>query len=575
MKRALLSVVLGAVPVVLGLGLVLDAYRGALHQRVLLTSELTAATARARTLDAVTQRLAFDHGGPSAEAVLKEAIDGSHQPQEKAAYQAVLECLKAGCEHPEAKLTAWSQTLHDALGPAWEAADDASRRARRLSLWGLALALVGPLSLALFQARRSRPGRVEDAGPPQLEQLLRERLEQLYAARSQANESARFAAFGELAAGLSHGLKTPIASVLAAAQLGQLKLGEQHPARAQLDEIIREASGLLEQVQRFLHAATSVGPTRDRVELRALLAELEKTYAQDARERGLTFATDCQVETTMEIDQALLEMALKNLVENALALSARGSEVRVTASRAEAPPRAGLEGAAPTARHWLALDVEDQGPGLPASARQGQTGVTTRQGGSGLGLAIARRVVERHGGALAAGRPAGRRRAVCGCSCRSRRLRDDLPGGGRALAARLDRRVPRHRGAERGGLRRRRVGARRRRRSEMPDVLVTDVQLPGASGVVLLAELKKLDPSLVCVVMTAHASVQTAVSAMRAGAWEFVEKPVDLARLLRMVQRALEERRSKTRADVGARRRHGLPRREPRLPERHARRWRR
>lgn len=72
-----------------------------------------------------------------------------------------------------------------------------------------------------------------------------------------------------------------------------------------------------------------------------------------------------------------------------------------------------------------------------------------------------------------------------------------------------------------------------------PDAVVTDVQLPGMSGVELVCELKKLEPNLVCVVMTAHGSVQLAVEAMRAGAFEFVEKPVDLARLVRLVDRAM------------------------------------
>ena len=75
-----------------------------------------------------------------------------------------------------------------------------------------------------------------------------------------------------------------------------------------------------------------------------------------------------------------------------------------------------------------------------------------------------------------------------------------------------------------------------------PDVVVTDVQLPAMSGVELVSELKKHEPTLLCVVMTAHGSVQLAVDAMRAGAFEFVEKPVDLARLVRLVVRAMATR---------------------------------
>lgn len=81
-------------------------------------------------------------------------------------------------------------------------------------------------------------------------------------------------------------------------------------------------------------------------------------------------------------------------------------------------------------------------------------------------------------------------------------------------------------------------------RAGAPDVVITDVQLPGMNGVELVGQLRQVEPSLPCVVMTAHGSVQLAVEAMRAGAFEFVEKPVDLARLVRLVDRALTARRT-------------------------------
>jgi two-component system response regulator AtoC len=80
-------------------------------------------------------------------------------------------------------------------------------------------------------------------------------------------------------------------------------------------------------------------------------------------------------------------------------------------------------------------------------------------------------------------------------------------------------------------------------RASTPDVVLTDVQLGAMSGIELVAELAKVDASIVRLVMTAHGSVQRAVEAMRAGAFEFVEKPVDLARLVRLIDRALSERR--------------------------------
>ncbi len=77
-----------------------------------------------------------------------------------------------------------------------------------------------------------------------------------------------------------------------------------------------------------------------------------------------------------------------------------------------------------------------------------------------------------------------------------------------------------------------------------PDVVLTDVNLPGLSGLALVSELGALDPSIVRVVMTAHGSIQTAVAAVRAGAREFVEKPVDLPHLAELLKRVERERRT-------------------------------
>lgn len=78
-----------------------------------------------------------------------------------------------------------------------------------------------------------------------------------------------------------------------------------------------------------------------------------------------------------------------------------------------------------------------------------------------------------------------------------------------------------------------------------PDLVLTDVQLGAMSGLELVRQLGQVDASIVRVVMTAHGSIQLAVEAMRAGAFEFIEKPLDLARLVRLVDRALADRRAR------------------------------
>jgi two-component system, NtrC family, C4-dicarboxylate transport response regulator DctD len=73
-------------------------------------------------------------------------------------------------------------------------------------------------------------------------------------------------------------------------------------------------------------------------------------------------------------------------------------------------------------------------------------------------------------------------------------------------------------------------------------VVVTDVRLPGISGLDLLARVAALDAELPVIVVTGHGDVGMAVDAMRAGAYDFIEKPFSSERLLDAVKRAQERR---------------------------------
>lgn len=70
-----------------------------------------------------------------------------------------------------------------------------------------------------------------------------------------------------------------------------------------------------------------------------------------------------------------------------------------------------------------------------------------------------------------------------------------------------------------------------------PDVLLTDIELPGMSGLELIAAVRELRPNLPVIVMTAHASFDYAVTALRSEADEFLTKPVSSADLIGHVTR--------------------------------------
>jgi len=73
-------------------------------------------------------------------------------------------------------------------------------------------------------------------------------------------------------------------------------------------------------------------------------------------------------------------------------------------------------------------------------------------------------------------------------------------------------------------------------------VIVTDLRMPGADGLAVLRRARDVSPQTVVLVMTAHASVETAVDALRAGAADYLLKPVVFEDMLTKVARALEHR---------------------------------
>ena len=79
-------------------------------------------------------------------------------------------------------------------------------------------------------------------------------------------------------------------------------------------------------------------------------------------------------------------------------------------------------------------------------------------------------------------------------------------------------------------------------KSWKPDVVVTDMMLPDVDGLELLRRFKQTHPDTEVIVITGHGSVQKAVEAMKAGAFEFAEKPVDADALLAKLERAIERR---------------------------------
>src|SRR5438067_806515 len=75
------------------------------------------------------------------------------------------------------------------------------------------------------------------------------------------------------------------------------------------------------------------------------------------------------------------------------------------------------------------------------------------------------------------------------------------------------------------------------------DAALVDIMMPGLDGIVTLDELKRIDDDLAVVIITAYASVENAIAAMKSGAFDYITKPFKNDEVLVVVRNALERRR--------------------------------
>jgi two-component system sensor histidine kinase FlrB len=221
-----------------------------------------------------------------------------------------------------------------------------------------------------------------DADVVVIADVTESRLSQLLLARQQ-----RLLTLGELAAGLAHQIRTPLATALLYAS--QMKLPDRNPAdlRRCADKTVES----LEQLDRLVHdmlAFTHGGAARELISVAAVLEQVAQ-WLRPALRSGvrLTIRTDAPT-LIVRANASSLISAVLNLATNALQ-AARG-EVHL-----ELLARRGPAGRAQ-------IVVSDNGPGVPIELRERifEQFFTTRSRGNGIGLAIVKSVVEAHQGTV-------------------------------------------------------------------------------------------------------------------------------------------------------------------------------
>jgi nitrogen regulation protein NR(I) len=80
-------------------------------------------------------------------------------------------------------------------------------------------------------------------------------------------------------------------------------------------------------------------------------------------------------------------------------------------------------------------------------------------------------------------------------------------------------------------------------KEKLPDLVIMDIKMPGRSGIEVLKEIKSIDPKSLVIIMTAYGTTETAIEAMKYGAFDYILKPFPIPRMRGLVEKALSLRK--------------------------------
>jgi len=80
-------------------------------------------------------------------------------------------------------------------------------------------------------------------------------------------------------------------------------------------------------------------------------------------------------------------------------------------------------------------------------------------------------------------------------------------------------------------------------REKLPDLVIMDIKMPGRSGMDILKEMKSIDPKSLVIIMTAYGTTETAIEAMKCGAFDYILKPFPIPKMKSLIEKALSLRR--------------------------------
>ena len=372
----------------------------------------------------------------------------------------------------------------------------------------------------------------------------------LRATQNELLQAGKLAALGQMSAAIAHEVNQPLAAIrtfMASAKI-YLQRGDGKQVTKNLDLIDGLAERMAKITNHLKTFARKSEPGRpEPVQVgRAIEGALFLTESQ-IKAGGVRLTTNVEPNLLVSGYAVQLEQVLVNLIRNALDAVAEVKQPAIEIDARVAGERRAHSRRRQRAGHCAGPDRADL-----RSVRHHQAGR------KGLGARPVDHLRHRAGlqGQRSRGATARRAAPRSWSSCRGsppkrwRRRRPFMPDRSSGPFRRRRGVDARRRSTQWLGLagfdldRARQCGVRRRSAEPrtFAGALVTDLKMEGMDGLALLRQSQEIDPELPVVVITGHGDVETAVEAMRLGAYDFIEKPFAPERLLEIVRHASEKR---------------------------------
>lgn len=225
--------------------------------------------------------------------------------------------------------------------------------------------------------------------------LLVEDITQLKQLEEEANRNDRLRGMGEMAAGIAHEIRNPLASIELFASVLKKNLGDDEEHKEIANRIINGVRNMDRTISSLLLFAKSPEPSRQQCDIGALLKSILDSMTHLQTPENVKIVCDFNGDLVANADTALLQQVFSNFIRNGIQAMPEGGTLTLKAEPIDGPDSA-------FHRRFISIIISDTGVGIAAKDQDQifNPFFSTKDKGTGLGLAIAHNIVKAHLGTI-------------------------------------------------------------------------------------------------------------------------------------------------------------------------------